>query len=117
MLRTRAISRSNMKSTAKMLCLIIRNRASGHTGYEQSVAPTIFALGHERFEPLHRGIALRRDTCLLDQIEHLTEANGIDRQQQQIREKSRNVSGERAKGDEECIAGHVSDAQRWAARN
>src|SRR5258705_8706465 len=29
MLRTRAISRSNMKSTARMLCLIIRNRASG----------------------------------------------------------------------------------------
>src|SRR5438445_1871290 len=29
MLRTRAISRSNMKSIARMLCLIIRNRASG----------------------------------------------------------------------------------------
>src|SRR6202047_1508600 len=29
MLRTREISRSNMKSTARMLCLIIRNRASG----------------------------------------------------------------------------------------
>src|SRR5260370_37012560 len=29
MLRTRAISMSSMKSTARMLCLIIRNRASG----------------------------------------------------------------------------------------
>ena len=29
MLRTRAILRSNMKSIAKMLCFIIRNRASG----------------------------------------------------------------------------------------
>jgi hypothetical protein len=42
----------------------------------------------------------------------LAEANGIDRQQEQIQKKSRDVSGERTKSDEECTAGHVRDAQR-----
>src|SRR6476660_3604626 len=47
----------------------------------QSVAPAIPALGHERFEPFHRHVTLRRVTCLLDELEQLTETNGIDRQQ------------------------------------
>src|ERR1700756_1660373 len=42
---------------------------------EQSVALAIFALGHERFEPFHRHIALRRIARLLDELEQLTETN------------------------------------------
>src|ERR1019366_2558815 len=50
---------------------------------EQNIALAIFALGHKRLEPFHRRIALRCGTRLLDQSEHLTEANGIDGEQQE----------------------------------
>jgi len=40
----------------------------------------------------------------------LTESHGIDRQQKQIKEKRRDVAGERAKDNEECAARIVGDA-------
>src|SRR5947208_16043678 len=61
---------------------------------EQNIALAIFALGHEWLEPFPRRVALCCATRLLDEVKHLTEADGIDRQEQQIQEKSPDVSGE-----------------------
>src|SRR6516165_2515688 len=79
---------------------------------EQSVAPAISAFAHERFEPFHRHVTLRRVACLLNELEQLAEANGIDRQQQQIKQKGRDASGKRAGDCEECTADHIRDPQR-----
>src|SRR5262249_32976994 len=49
------------------------------TPIEQFIAAAIFALGHERFEPFHRHVTLRCVASLLDELEHLPEANGVDR--------------------------------------
>ena len=50
--------------------------------------------------------------CLLDEVEHLTEANSVDRQQQEKQKKGSNVTSERAKSHEKHVADHVRDAQR-----
>lgn len=59
----------------------------GVMNLEQGIAAAIFAFGHERLDPLHRHVTLRRATCLLNEPEQLAETNGIDRQQQQIKQK------------------------------
>ena len=80
--------------------------------FEQDIALAEFSLAHERLQPFHRHIALGRRACLLHEIEHLTKANGVDGKQQEIQKKGLDVSGERAKADEECTADHIGDAQR-----
>jgi hypothetical protein len=49
---------------------------------------------------------------ILGEVEHLTKANGIGRQQQKSHEKRSNVTGERAKSHEKHVADHIRDAQR-----
>ena len=64
---------------------------------EQYIALAIFARCHKRLEPLHRHIALRRNACLLDEREHLTETNSIDWKHQEIQKKRLDVPGERTR--------------------
>ena len=80
--------------------------------FEQNIALAVFALGHERLEPFHRGVALRRAARLLHENEHLTEAIRIDGDHQQIQQKGRDGSAERAEAGEESAADHVRDPQR-----
>jgi hypothetical protein len=80
--------------------------------FHQNIALAILSLGHERFEPFHRRIALGCATRLLDQNEHLTKAKGIDGNHQEIQKKSRDVSGQRAVAGEKYTADHVRHPQR-----
>jgi hypothetical protein len=73
----------------------------------------IFALGHKRLEPFHRPLPTHAIACLPHEVEHLTEANGIDRQQQKKHKKRSNVTGESAKRHEKHIADHVRNAERY----
>ena len=50
---------------------------------------------------------------ILNEVEHLTKANGIDRQQQKSHENRSNVTGERAKSHEKHVADHVRNAERY----
>ena len=49
---------------------------------------------------------------LLDEVEHLAEANDVDRQRQQIQEERRRRASQRAVADEEDNADDADDAQR-----
>src|SRR6516165_665210 len=91
----------------------VRNISVAASSFLNSLSPlAIFAFGHEWFEPFHRHVTLRRVACLLNELEQLTEANGIDRQQQQIKQKGGDASGKRAKDCKECTADHIRDPKR-----
>ena len=78
--------------------------------FEKRVALAIFARGHERLEPFHRHVTRRRGTRLLDEVEHLMKAKGVDGQQQQIQQEGLDVRGEGAEGRETHAADHIRDA-------
>jgi len=66
----------------------------------------------KRLEPLHRCVALGRGARLLDEGEHLTQAIGVDRQQQHVQQERLDVAGEHAEAGEERATDHVGNAQR-----
>src|SRR5436309_11316527 len=79
---------------------------------EQDGALLVGPLGHERLEPVHRLIGVRRFLDLLDQPPHLDQAVEVDRQNAQIQNEREIRRVEIAVGDEEQVADDADDAQR-----
>ena len=79
---------------------------------EQDLAGRALALGHERSQPVHRQIAVDRFSNVANQLQHLVQPPGIERQHHQLHRDDQIIMGRNRGSDQRHIEEDPEHPQR-----
>src|SRR5471030_403326 len=79
---------------------------------EQHLAGRAFALGHERLQPFHRQVAIDGFFHVAQQLQHLVQPVGIERQQHRVQHQRRIIVGRYRRNDQDNVGKDAEHPQR-----